>query len=70
MLFITKSAQKNTINSWRESGKNYAVKLIRQVQQLSHTREQKLSFEQSHAFLCGERDSTEKFVRCRRIPLW
>ena len=59
MLFITKSAQKNTIDSWRESGKNYAVKLIRQVQQLSHTREQKLSFEQSHAFLCGERDSTE-----------
>ena len=59
MLFITKSAQKNTIDSWRESGKNYAVKLIRQVQQLSHTREQKLSFELSHAFLCGERDSTE-----------
>ena len=63
MLFITKNAtiklvKKNTIDSWQESGRKHAVRLIRQVQQLSHTREQKLSLEQSYAFF-AERDSTE-----------
>ena len=55
MLFITKNTtiklvEKNTNESWRESGRNHAVRLIRQVQQLSHTREQKLSLEHSYAF--------------------
>ena len=42
MLFITKNA---TI----KLGRNHAVGLIRQVQQLSHTREQKLSSEKCYA---------------------
>ena len=44
MLVITNNAmiklvKKNTMDSWRESGRNHAVRLIRQVQQLSHTKE-------------------------------
>ena len=34
-------------------------RLTRQVQRLSHTREQKLSLEQSPLFFCGERVSRE-----------
>ena len=50
VLFITKNAtiklvKKNKIDSWKESEINHAVTIIRQVQQLSHTREQKLSLE-------------------------
>ena len=64
MVFITKNTtlklvKKNTIDSWRESGRNHAVRLIRQVQQLSHTREQKLSLEQSYAFFV-ERATQQK----------
>ena len=64
MLFITKNStikliEKNTTKSWRESGRNHAVRLIHQVRQLSHTREQKLSLEQSYAFFV-ERETQQK----------
>ena len=64
MLFITKNAtiklvKKNTIDSWRESGRNHEVRLIRQVQQLSHTREQKPSLQQSYAVF-AERETQQK----------
>ena len=64
MLFITKNTtiklvEKNTTESWRESGRNHAVRLIRQVQQLSHAREQKLSLEDSYAFFV-ERETKQK----------
>ena len=36
-----KLVKKNTMDSWRESGRNHAIRLIRQVQQLSHTIEKK-----------------------------
>ena len=38
-------------------GRNHAVRLIHQVQQLFHTREQKRSLEKSHVFFVCERDS-------------
>ena len=63
MLFIKnatiKLVKKNTIDSWQESRRNHEVKLIRQVQQLSYTRELKLSLEQSYAFFV-ERDTQQK----------
>ena len=51
--------KKNTVDSWRESGRNHGVRLIHQVQQLSHTREQKLSLEQNYAFFV-ERETQQK----------
>ena len=64
MLFITNNAtinlvRKNTIDSWRELGRNHAVRLFGQVQQLFHTREQTLSLEQSYAFFV-ERETQQK----------
>ena len=64
MLCITKNAtiklvKKTTINSWQESGRNHTVRPIHQVQQLSHTREQKLSLVQSHAVFV-ERQTQQK----------
>ena len=59
MLVITKNAmiklvKKNTMDSWRESGRNHAIRLIRQVQQLSHTIEKKWDWNRVIIF-CGER---------------
>ena len=51
--------KKNTVDSWRESERNHGVRLIHQVQQLSHTREQKLSLEQNYAFFV-ERETQQK----------
>ena len=61
-----KLVKKNTIDSWQDSGRNHAVRLVRQVRQLSHTREQKLSLEQSYPFYV-ERDSTENLCVAREF---
>ena len=84
MPFITKNAtiklvKKNTINSMRDSGRNHAVRLIRQVQQLSHTREQKLSLEQrdltenlcaSGEFHSGSSTNNQHVQKLTELVIW
>ena len=72
MLFITKNTmiklvKKNTIDSWQESGRNHAVRLICQVQ-LPHKRTKTELGTELYIF-CGERDPTENLCAAG-VSLW